>query len=164
MGETKMAITGLSEEIRNLAEIRYVRPAIRAGKHQFSIRVRDVLNDLEEGGKSGAGRTPQVCSTLQTKKFLNANGLEIESVDGPPKKQSPTVVVHYRVRANPPASGETPKSGTGPVVAGLSESPSDRALRLTEKLRGLLKEEMASYGGGEAFLRWVRGHDEEDAA
>jgi len=35
------------------------------------------------------------------------------------------------------------------------------AHRLTEKLHGLLKEEMAAYGGGEAFLRWVRSEDEE---
>jgi hypothetical protein len=26
-----------------------------------------------------------------------------------------------------------------------------------------LKEELAEYGGGEAFLRWVRGYDEEEA-
>jgi hypothetical protein len=44
------------------------------------------------------------------------------------------------------------------------ETPEAKALRLTEKLRGLLKEELAEYGGGEAFLRWVRGYDEEDAA
>jgi hypothetical protein len=27
----------------------------------------------------------------------------------------------------------------------------------------LLKEELAKYGGGEAFLRWVRSEDEESA-
>jgi len=154
-----MATTGLSEKIRSLAEARYVRPAVRAGKQQFSIRVRDLLNDLEGEGKGGASRTPQVCSALQTAKFLNANGLEIEAVDGPPKKQSPTVVVHYRVRANAHSSAEARK------LAGRSgaEPPSERARRLTERLRGLLKEEVAAYGGGEAFLRWVRGYDEEDS-
>jgi hypothetical protein len=30
-------------------------------------------------------------------------------------------------------------------------------------MRGLLKEELAEYGGGEAFLRWIRS-EEEDAA
>jgi hypothetical protein len=30
-------------------------------------------------------------------------------------------------------------------------------------MRGLLKDELAEYGGGEAFLRWVRGYDEEEA-
>jgi hypothetical protein len=43
------------------------------------------------------------------------------------------------------------------------ETPSERAFRLTEKMRGLLKEELAEYGGGEAFLRWIRS-EEEDAA
>jgi len=45
------------------------------------------------------------------------------------------------------------------------ETPSARAFRLTERLRGLLKEEIAAYGGTEAFIRWVRGYSEdEDAA
>jgi hypothetical protein len=43
------------------------------------------------------------------------------------------------------------------------EDPTARAFRLTEKLRGLLKEELAEYGGGEAFLRWVRSEDEDAA-
>jgi hypothetical protein len=43
------------------------------------------------------------------------------------------------------------------------EDPAARAFRLTEKLRGLLKEEFAAAGGGEAFLRWVRSEDEDAA-
>jgi hypothetical protein len=42
------------------------------------------------------------------------------------------------------------------------ETSAERAQRLTAKLSGLLKEEMAAYGGGDAFIRWVRGHDEEE--
>jgi len=42
-----------------------------------------------------------------------------------------------------------------------TEDPGDRAFRLTEKLRGLLKNEIAAYGGGEAFMRWVRSEDED---
>ena len=41
------------------------------------------------------------------------------------------------------------------------ESPEERACRLTEKLRGLLKEELAEYGGAEAFVRWVRSDGDE---
>jgi hypothetical protein len=44
-----------------------------------------------------------------------------------------------------------------------NESPEARAHRLAESLRGLLKEEMAEYGGAEGFIRWVRGYDEEDS-
>jgi hypothetical protein len=43
------------------------------------------------------------------------------------------------------------------------ESPAERAFRLTEKLRGLMKDEIAARGGTEGFMRWVRS-DEEDAA
>jgi hypothetical protein len=41
------------------------------------------------------------------------------------------------------------------------ETPEERAYRVTEKLRRLLKEEMAAFGGGEAFLRWVRSEDDD---
>jgi hypothetical protein len=40
------------------------------------------------------------------------------------------------------------------------ETPAEWANRLTGKLSGLLKDEMAAYGGGDAFVRWVRGHDD----
>jgi hypothetical protein len=44
-----------------------------------------------------------------------------------------------------------------------AETPAERAARLTHKLAGLLKDELAEYGGGEAFLRWMRS-DEDEAA
>lgn len=31
-----------------------------------------------------------------------------------------------------------------------------------EGLRGLLKEEFAEYGGGEAFIRWIRSEDDAE--
>lgn len=154
--------TGLSDQVRAVARAKYVHPAILAGKRQFSIPVRNLLEDLLTDGFP-ARNTPQVCSALQTSKFLRENGLEIEGVDGPPKKMSTTVVVHYRV-ANPStqsATGETAQKGAVTDPAG--ETPSERAYRLTEKMRGLLKEELAEYGGGEAFLRWIRS-EEEDVA
>ena len=52
---------------------------------------------------------------------------------------------------------------TGDGVNPPVETPEAWAFRLTEKMRGLLKEELAEYGGGEAFLRWVRGYDEDEA-
>ena len=152
---------GLSDQVRSVARAKYVQPAIRSGKRQFSIHVRDLLGDLRAEGFP-ARHTPQICSALQTSKFLRENGLEIEEVSGPRSKMSPTVVVRYRLtepgalpgnRENPPESGGTLQE----------EDPSARAFRLTEKLRGLLKEELAEYGGGEAFLRWVRSEDENVA-
>jgi hypothetical protein len=50
------------------------------------------------------------------------------------------------------------------LAAATEETPEEWAHRLTAQISGLLKEELAEYGGGEAFLRWVRGYDEEDAA
>jgi hypothetical protein len=154
--------TGLSNQVRAVARARYVHPAILAGKKQFSIPVRNLLDDLVNDGFP-ARNTPQVCSALQTSKFLRENGLEIEGVDGPPKKMSTTVVVRYRVAehsAQPDAS-KVPQKGAAMAPDG--ETPSQRAYRLTEKMRGLLKEELAEYGGGEAFLRWIRSEDEDAA-
>ena len=55
-----------------------------------------------------------------------------------------------------------PQPGGGPNSG--EETSEAWAFRMTEKLRGLLKEELAEYGGGEAFLRWVRSEDDEDPA
>lgn len=148
-----MAI-GLSEYIRSIAQAKYVNPAIRRGDSRFSIRVRDLIADLQADGYPPS-YTPQICSALQTRKFLLENRLEIEEVEGPPKKVSPTVVIRYRALGN--QGGSEGAASLTPSV----EDPSDRAKRLTGKLRGILREEMLEYGGGEAFLRWVRSEESE---
>lgn len=150
---------GLSDRIRSLAQEKYVQPALRDGRSSFSIRVRDLLNDLRAEGFP-AGHTPQVCNALQTTKFLRENGLKIENIEGPPSKMSPTVVVRYRTLSSDPVE----RHPSNVAREAVEESPEARALRLGGKLRGLLKEELKKYGGGEAFIRWVRGYDEEDAA
>jgi len=152
---------GLSDRIRTVAREKYVNPAIQSGKKQFAIRVRDMLVDLTAEGFP-ARHTPQICSALQTAKFLRENGLEIEEVEGPPKKVSPTVVVRYRVadRSVPDPTELQVAGKSQPEMS--EETPEEWAHRVTGKIRGLLKEELADYGGGEAFLHWVRGYDEED--
>jgi len=153
---------GLSDQVRAMAKAKFVHPAILAGKKQFSIPVRDLLRDLETEGFP-ARNTPQVCSALQTEKFLRENGLEIEGVDGPPSKMSTTVVVRYRV-ANSAQEPGGHKNGQGVERGDIAEeSPEEWAFRVTEKVRGILKEELAEYGGGEAFLRWIRSEDEDAA-
>jgi hypothetical protein len=155
---------GLSDQVRAVALKEYVHPAILAGRMQFSVAVRDLMQHLQAEGFP-AKNWPQVCTALQTEKFLRTNGLEIEGVDGPPSKMSTTVVVRYRVASRPAQSSDAKNSRQGGEAAPQQEAPSDRAFRLAEKLRGLLKEEFAEYGGGEAFLRWVRSEDQdEDAA
>ena len=85
----------LSDQVRSVAKDRYVLPALRAGHRSFSIKVRNVLDDLVPLGFP-SNNPPQVCNGLRSEKFLKDNGLEITSVDGPPSKLSTTVVVHYR--------------------------------------------------------------------
>ena len=153
---------GLSDRVRSVARERYVHPAIQSGQRQFSIKVRDLLGDLQAEGFP-AGHTPQICSALGTSKFLRENGLEIEEIIGPPSKQSPTVVFKYRLSDSQASPATRDGRSESQQLNTEREDPSARASRLTEKLRGLLKEEMAEYGGGEAFLRWVRS-EEEDAA
>jgi hypothetical protein len=152
---------GLSDQVRAVALEKYVNPALRAGKTSFSVAVRDLMRDLQ--GEGFPSRNwPQVCTAIQAEKFLRAHGLEIEGVDGPPKKLSTTVVVRYRV-ANPGAKSNLPGGETNAEQAGAGETAEEWAHRMTGKLAGLMKDEIAAMGGGEAFLRWVRGYDEEDA-
>ena len=153
---------GLSDLVRTVAIEKFVQPAVRMGKTRFSVAVRDLMRDLRMQGFPERN-WPQVCSAIQAEKFLRANGLEIEGVDGPPSKKSTTVVVRYRV-VNQNHPGKTIQQSPQPPKDVNQESPEDRARRLGAKLRGLLKDELQEYGGGEAFIRWGRGYDEEDVA
>jgi hypothetical protein len=151
---------GLSDQVRAKARAQYVHPAILAGKKQFSIPVKALMENLRSDGFP-ARNTPQVCTALQTSKFLRENGLEIEGVDGPPSKMSTTVVVRYRVTNHGAQPGMNENALENEQLDSNEESPEEWAFRLTEQMRGLLKEELAEYGGGEAFLRWIRSEDED---
>lgn len=151
---------GLSDQVRAKAQAKYVHPAILAGKKQFSIPVKALMENLRSDGFP-ARNTPQVCTALQTSKFLRENGLEIEGVDGPPSKMSTTVVVRYRVTNHGAQPGMNENALENEQLDSNEESPEEWAFRLTEQMRGLLKEELAEYGGGEAFLRWIRSEDED---
>jgi hypothetical protein len=148
--------SGSSDQVRALASAKYVQPALKAGKSRFSVAVRDVIQDLVSQGFP-PGNTPQVCTALRTKQFLREHGIEIEGIDGPPSKMSTTVVYRYRVAESGTQAEMTRTSSDG------EETPEAWAHRLTGKLFGLLKDELAEYGGSEAFLRWVRS-EEENAA
>lgn len=150
---------GSSDLVRAIAAEKYVQPALRDGKKQIVVAVKDVLRDLVAQGFP-ATNTPQVCSALRTRKFLHGLGIEIESIEGPPKKQSTTVVYRYRV-----VDPRGPLESTKPYLkeSQPEETPEEWAHRVTGKISGLLKDELAEYGGGEAFIRWVRGYDEEDS-
>jgi hypothetical protein len=153
---------GLSDQVRAVALKKFVYPALSAGRTSFSVPVRDLMRHLQADGFP-ARNWPQVCTAIQAEKFLRAHGLEIEGVDGPPKKLSTTVVVRYRiVNADQRADSAAPHlfmKRPNP-----EESPEQWAHRMTGKLFGLMRDEFASFGGGEAFLRWVRSEDEDAGA
>lgn len=136
---------------------RYVQPAKKAGSTEFSIAVRSLQKDLE-AGDFPLNYTPLVCNSIKTKSFQRDNHLEIIRIDGPKSQTGTRVVVHYRVVDEGAGGG-----GMHADKKKQSEAPRDRAQRLTEGLRGLLKKELADRGGAEAFVRWVRS-DDEDAA
>lgn len=156
---------GLSDQVRARAKASYVRPAVKAGKREFPIPVKPLLHDLEAEGFP-RNHTRQVCEALLSGKFQRENGIKVIAVDGPPSKNSTTVVVHYRVAS----TDEIEPAQEGPALDPQSrntrpfekETPEEWAHRVTGKIFGLLKDELAEYGGGEGFLKWVRGHDEED--
>ncbi len=154
---------GLSDQVRSVAVRRYVQPAVRAGKTKISIAARDLMEDLRPKGFPDKN-WHQICSAIQAEKFLRANGLEIEGVDGPPSRTSSTVVVHYRLAGPVESTGEKAPQDQEAAASLTGETPEEWAHRMTGKLFGLMKEEFAAFGGGEAFLRWVRSEDEDETA
>src|SRR6266567_4694589 len=145
---------GSSEHVRAVAAEKYVEPALRAGKTQFSVAVRDVIQELVLQGFPPAN-TPQVCSALRKKDFLSTYGIEIEGIDGPPSKTSTTVVYRYRKTEQSRAAGPEIETRT----AADREDPEVWVERVTKSIRGILKDEIAEMGGAEAFIRWVRSEN-----
>lgn len=147
----------LADKVRAIALEKYIEPAKKAGNTEFSIAVKDLLKDLERVDFP-LNYTPLVCNSIKTKSFQRENHLKITRIDGPKSQTGTRVVVHYRVLEE--------KDSLDNEVAfedRQNEMPSERAQRLTEGLRGLLRQELAQRGGAEAFVRWIRS-DDEDAA
>lgn len=149
-----------ADYIRKYAAENYIKPARNRGESKIAIPVGKIEADLRKVGLE-TGRAPAVCSALRGRKFQKENEVLLDHFEGPPSGQSTTVVFHYLL-PEAKASVGTPESKVQPEAKETSE---EWALRLTGKLRGLLKEELAEYGGGEAFLKWMRSEDDaEDAA
>ncbi len=79
-------------------------------------------------------RVPQVCSVLQSAKFLRENGLRIAEKSGPPSGFSTSVTVKYEFIDQPAKMGD------------------DEFLAL----RGIARDVFAALGGGEQFIRSER--------
>jgi hypothetical protein len=122
----------VSDEIRSFAAKEYVQAARRQGLRQVTIRVGDVHRALKL-----RNRVPNVSSALRSRRFLEQNGLTIESESGPPSGMGTRTTIKYR----------------------LLDPPQRTARKLTlQDLYGRSKEAFASLGGGEAFLRRERSH------
>jgi hypothetical protein len=148
-----MAYGDGNEQIRKRAWEKYIAPQIQRGVKLIALPIKPLMKEMEaEGFKTNRPR--QFCTALQKKTFLQEKNLVLNRVDGPPSGTSTTVVLHYSVVGG---------SGGGSSAQG-GESAAQRALRLTEKLRGLMKDEIAVHGGAEGFMRWVRSDEDEDAA
>ena len=123
----------LSEQVIRHVQTTYLGPARERGEPTIRVKAGDVHRDLR-----WANRVPSVCTTLSSRKFQRAAGVELIAKDGPPSGQSTTVVFTYRLPAASAHTHRAPQSG-----------------RL-EKLYGIASDIFRELGGGEKFVREER--------
>lgn len=140
----KSADASFSDHIRNCAVEAYVEPARRSGKTRLSIAVPDLMRALPEFSR---GRQSIFCTALKTKSFLKENGLSLERTEAPFKGRGTNVIYHYRLLAASTPKREGPLNAT--EAAHLAE-------RLLAPLQGLMAQEIATHGGVEGYMKWVR--------
>ena len=114
-----------TDQVREIARVRFVEPARKKRASTFEIVAGDVHREL-----GFSNRVPLVCNALRSGAFLVANHLELVKWDGPPSGQSTTVRFTYRFIDR--ASSPRPSSFLA--------------------LRGIGKEVFRSLGGAEAFI------------
>jgi hypothetical protein len=132
------AVKGASAAIREFVAKQYVEKARRQGSPRFMVNAGEVHRAMHL-----QNRVPQVCSVLQSAKFLEENGLRIAEKSGPPSGFSTSLTVTYECEDKARSSAEREDS-------------------LFYALRGIGREVYAKYGGGEAYLRAEReGWDDE---
>jgi len=119
----------MADNIRSVAS-GHIRQARTRGDVLLAIRVGDIVREMHL-----SNRTPNVCSALASKKFLEENGIKLERREGPPSGQSTTTLFIYRV--------------DGPL--GTVEKVSK-----FNSLRGAAKETFRKLGGGEQFIAGQR--------
>jgi hypothetical protein len=141
MGKTS---TGWSERVRQVVDEAYVSPA-RGNSQIVRIPFGELKAKLVAMGFP-SGHANQVVTPLESKRFWGPRGLTMVSV----KHQPRTVesVLEFRFAED---SGDT--------VAKVERMR--RGLEAFDRVRGSMKEEIAAFGGTEAFLRWVRSEDEK---
>jgi hypothetical protein len=136
----------------------YVQPARLRGETTVQVRVGAVQKEL-----GWTNRTPSVFSTLSSKDFQQEAGVELIEKRGGPASGGPSTTVQfvYRVLDEEPTE-QSPRAAAKPIQNGAG----------LEKLYGILANEFAALGGGEAFLKaerewgpdaWERYEQEEKA-
>jgi hypothetical protein len=137
-----------SDRIREHVEENYVTVALRTGQRRFEVRAGKVEREI-----GLRNRTPQVCSALRSRKFLDANNLRIVGEEGPPSGQSTRTTFTYEFReaqpAQPRPSAETAGSG-GLSSAGGRAGKS--VFQLLREMRGIAADVYRRLGGPDRAL------------
>lgn len=120
----------------------YVEPARIRGENVIQVRVGTVQKEL-----GWTNRTPSVFSTLLSREFQEEAGIELIEKKGGPPSGGPSTTVQFVYRML--KSTDRKRS---PQHASLP-SPNGAGL---EQLYGILKDDYASLGGGETYLRSER--------
>ena len=120
-----------ADAIRSHVVARYVEPARQRGDQTFAVVAGDVHRALQL-----EDRVPNVCSAVRTKKFLEANELELVNVAGPSSKKSTTTTFTYRFLPRP-VSYEQKRNAVWELLGAGSET-------------------LEALGGGEHWLREER--------
>lgn len=120
-----------AERIRRYVLAHYVDPARAAGGGELTIRAGDVCRAM-----GLQGRAPNVCSVLDSRKFLELAGLRFLGRVGP--QQSTTTTFRYTVMEGRTGAVAAPSAGAG-TAAGTSEdvrsaAPPRRGRRGNEKV------------------------------
>jgi hypothetical protein len=155
LGRRAMSISDLTK--KHVIET-HVKPARFKGERTLQIRVGNVLKEL-----GWTNRTPSVFSTLSSRAFQRQAGLELIEKRGGPASGGPSTTVQFVYRVLKEGSiAQFSKAIAKPIPNGAG----------LEKLYGILAEEFAALGGGEAFLKaerdwgpdaWERYEQEERA-
>ncbi|HET9784138.1 MAG TPA: hypothetical protein VFP94_04155 [Terriglobales bacterium] len=116
---------GASRRVQEHILHRDIAPARRKRQNTVRVLAGDVVRALGLWT-----RVPQVCSAMQSQRFLRAQGLEVVARQGPPSGQSTTLQLTYQIQDG----------------GGGSED-------LMRSLYGRLRDAYAAEGGGEAFHR-----------
>jgi len=147
--------TDWNDRVRQIADDMYVKPAEHS-RGTIEIRQGDLYLKARELGLP-QGHANCIGTAVESPKFWRTRDLEMLT----PRNQSRAKTTIYKFRFRDNDAGAFTISDHMTRASDSAETPEERAFRVTEKLRGLLKDEIASFGGAEAFMRWVRSDDEE---